>query len=121
MTSVGRFTFRVLVALLLSTPCQAWQGAAPIDAGPGYGAYTPQIVIGSNNEAICVFGQYDGTSDRIYANHFSGGAWKGVVPIDAGTGHKAFDPHIAIGPNNKAICVFRQWNGMNWRILANRL
>ncbi|MCD4783226.1 MAG: hypothetical protein K8T10_05260 [Candidatus Eremiobacteraeota bacterium] len=98
----------------------AWGGAATIDAGAGNNANFPQIAYAPDDTAFCVFQQSDGANDRIYGNRWGGAAWAGAATIDAGAGNSAGSSQVAYDSANNAFCVFRQNDGVNNRIYANR-
>jgi len=97
-----------------------WSGVTAIDAGPGFDAYLPQAAMDGSGNAVAVFRQSDGQYYRIYANRRTGGSWSGTTTIDAGPGYNADDPQVAVDARESAFSVFRQSDGSNWRVYANR-
>jgi hypothetical protein len=103
----------------------AWDGAIPIDAGPGDSANDPQVAFDSGGNAMAVFVQSDGIYDRIYANFYAGSgwrpeAWEGARRIDCETASNASQPQVAFDPDGNAIAVFKQSDGAHRHIYANR-
>ncbi len=97
-----------------------WSGAAAIDAGPGFRAYEPRVAMDGEGNALAVFRQSDGYYYRIYSNRLSGASWSGAEIIDAGPGKNADDPRVALDGQGRGVAVFRQYDGSNWRVYANR-
>ena len=94
----------------------AWVGAELIetdDAGP---AYTPQIAVDSNGNALAVWSQ----SDSIWANRFDGTSWGSAELIETNDAGSARGPQIAFDSNGNALAVWWQSDGEHFSIWANR-
>ena len=103
----------------------SWRGAVAIDGDGGGDARAPRIAVSPGGQALALFLRSDGTHDHVYANFYGGagwgeGAWLGVRRIDADSGGSASQPEIAYDAGGNAIAVFRQSDGENLRIYANR-
>ena len=98
----------------------------PIDTGEIQYAIDPDIVFDSNNNALCVYRQSDGNTDRIYASRYTGIIWEKwtangwgtgtAIPIDTGMAQAANYPGISINSYDNAICTFTH----SGRLYANR-
>ncbi len=98
-----------------------WSSATLIDAGPGQDASLPKIVLNDQGKAMCAFIQSDGTNDRIYANHLAfGQGWSGVRVLDHGFGYDTDNVGIAINSDGEAFCVWRQFDGVQYRVDVSR-
>ena len=105
--------------VILNTLYGTWGYAAIIDAGAN-NAYAPQVSFDSAGNASAVWEQYDGTHYRIYANRYVAGiGWGSAATIDAGA-NNAYNPQVSFDSAGNAIAVWRQWDGSNYRIYANR-
>ena len=109
-----------IMSLPVAARGQVWTGARLIDAGGGKSAYSPRVACDAGVTAMAVFNQWDGANDRIYANRWNGSSWTGAGAIDAGPGNDAYEPRVAFSGTGKAIAVFSQWNGTDYRVYANR-
>ena len=93
----------------------SWGTAQLIENDDTGNAYSPQIAIDSNGNAIAVWEQSGG----IWANHYIPGSGWGTT-AESTHAVNADDPRIAIDANGNAIVVSRQWDGWNAKIQANR-
>jgi len=99
---------------------KAWRTAVLIETSNG-DAYAPQIAFYPNGNALAVWEQSDGTTQRIYANRYtaSSGVWGTAAPIENDTG-EAKRPQIAIDASGNALAVWYQFNGTYRTIRSNR-
>jgi predicted enzyme related to lactoylglutathione lyase len=97
-----------------------WSGAVLIAADDN-NAYSPQVAVDPDGNAIAVWQQRLGTHNRIYANRWDAGAsaWSGAVIIDAGD-NNAGNPQVAVDANGNAFAVWMQFDGTYNNIYANR-
>jgi len=99
----------------------SWQGAALIESGTGR-AYSPQVAVDTNGNAIAIWYQYDGTYSNIYTNRFDvlSGSWQGAVLIENDNTDSAYNPQVVIDTNGNAMAIWYQSDGTRNNILANR-
>ncbi len=101
-----------------------WGAPQVIDAGSAdyLSAGAPKVSMDDIGNAVVVWQQSDGTTQRVYALRFSGGAWAGAPEVlDSGGG--AASPSIAVEPDGggTAMAVYaRQVNGV-FRVYARQL
>jgi hypothetical protein len=100
----------------------AWGAAELIDTGDN-DAYSPQVAVDANGNAIAVWQQYNGTGtyNDIYASRWDAGAgaWGTAESIDAGV-YDADSPRVAVDANGNAFAVWIQDDGTYQSIYANR-
>lgn len=100
-----------------------WQTVPQVvNDGQGYWPDRPQVATDALGNAICIFQNYNGTTDRIYYNRYNAttGQWMaeaGLVDLNAGT--SANRPELAVDASGNAICVFEKHDGTNTRIFSN--
>ncbi len=96
-----------------------WQTAELIEMSDGNGS-DPQVAIGGDNNALAVWGQWDGIRDNIWANRYvSGLGWQMAEMIEMGDGNGS-DLQVAIGGDNNALAVWRKSDGTKYNIWVNR-
>ena len=98
-----------------------WQTAGLIETDNTGSAYSPQVAIGQDGNALVVWRQWDGTRNSIYANRYVvGSGWQTAGLIDTDNTGNAYDPQVAIGQNGNALAVWYQSDGIRYNIWANR-
>jgi len=98
----------------------SWGSATLIETDNAGNAYSPQIAIDSNGNALAVWYQYDGTRYSIWANRFDGSSWGSATLIETDNAGNAYSPQIAIDSNGNALAVWQQYDGTRYNIWANR-
>jgi len=104
----------------------AWSTAALItdDNTAGHDAFTPQIGLDANGNAMAVWTQSDGSVVSVWANRYNAGTstWGTAVVIesDDAAGHDAFTPQIGLDANGNAMAVWTQSVGSLVSVWANR-
>ena len=94
-----------------------WVGAQPLESAAG-NALNPQVVISENN-AIAVWQQYEGTTANIYYNYSdNGGANWGIPKPLNPIGTNALNPQLAIS-ENYAVAVWQQVYRGTYSIYSN--
>ena len=84
-------------------------------------ALTPQVAIDPNGNAVAVWVQSSGTRVNVWANRLvEERGWGAAEPIEVDNLGDAFDPHLAVGPNDCAIAVWSQSDGTVDNLWANR-
>ncbi|VAX26455.1 putative esterase [hydrothermal vent metagenome] len=102
-------------------PGTGWEIAEKIEIDDAGGAFSPQVALDPNGNAIVTWRQWDGTRDNIWANRFvPGTGWGTAEKIATDDTGNALDPQMALDPNGNAIVTWRQWDGTRWNIWANR-
>jgi hypothetical protein len=81
----------------------SWEGAALLDDGDG-NAYSPEIAMNGNGDAIVVWYQESGSAS-IYASSYSNGSWGEARIIENVTGY-AYYPHIAMNDDGCAAVIW---------------
>ncbi len=101
-------------------PATGWYQAVTIGAGD-YRAFSSAVDMNNSGTAFCVFRQKDsGDVERIWGNQYIPGAgWQSAVILDHGPIVGVMSPDIAVSEDNYAICVFRNYDGIDARVSAN--
>jgi FlgD Ig-like domain len=99
----------------------AWDSPVELNSDTNENAQYPEIANTSSGNGVCVFEETLGAYARVFARLYSpGSGWYAAVTIDAGDGHSASLPHIAMNDSDQAVCVFSQQDGSSvTRIYAN--
>ncbi|MFO8050666.1 MAG: hypothetical protein R6V01_03080, partial [Thermoplasmatota archaeon] len=98
-----------------------WGTAQLIETDNSGDAYDPQVAIDPSGNAIAVWRQHDGTRYNIWANRYEAGTgWGTAQLIETDNSGDAYDPQVAIDPSGNAIAVWRQYDGTQNNIYANR-
>ncbi len=101
----------------LENPSENKHWDVPRSVGTGY---SPQVSSDSSGNAIAVWQQYNGSISDIYAKRYVAGmGWSTAEVIETGTGN-AYSPQISFDSSGNAIAVWRQYNGSDDLIYANR-
>ena len=102
------------------TPTSGWSSAEKIENDDNGDAYSPQVSIDSEGNAIAVWSQYDGTRYNIWANRFTPtSGWSSAEKIEDDSGN-ADSPQVSIDSEGNAIAVWYQYDGTRYNIWANR-
>ena len=91
----------------------------------GQDAFSPQVAVDLDGDAVFTWARFDGTSWRVQARARSAsGVLEPVQTLSSG-GEDAFDgacecggPELGIGAGGTATVVWRRFDGTNWRIQA---
>jgi hypothetical protein len=87
-----------------------WGSSTTIDRGP-YDIDAVTVEVDENGNGVALFDQYNGSNDRIYANHFTVGAgWATAVTIDV-EGTTGLEPHLVMSGPGEFTAVWKQYNG----------
>jgi hypothetical protein len=96
-----------------------WHSDQEVENHPTYSAHRPQVVV-SGSKVAAVWHQWDGSSERVYANNSAdgGATWGTPQLIEANVGANANDPQLAI-VGSKVAAVWRQTMGGNELVYSN--
>jgi len=98
-----------------------WAGAVSIDSSGVLDAKEPAVAVDVNGNAMAVWRQTDGTTYKIWANHFvAGTGWGTSGLIDIDTGGFDYSPQIAFDSGGNAIAVWLRRDGSAYSIRARR-
>ncbi len=104
-----------------TAPPKVWGQAARIETNNDWNAYSPQVAMDGNGNAIAVWSQTDGPNDNILANRYiSATGWGGATLIETNNLGNASGPQVAMDDGGNAIVVWSQTNGIKKSIWANR-
>lgn len=96
-----------------------WGTAAPIESSTG-SAFSPKITMDSNNNALAVWRQHDGTHDSIMVNHYTDGSgWGSAESIESEDNGDAYKPQVAMDNNGNAFVAWQQGSSTSTNIMAN--
>jgi hypothetical protein len=114
-------TYPSIYANIYSTETGAWGTAELIETGDAGNAFSPQIAMDGDGNAIAVWWQHDGTYFSIYANTYSSdsGTWGTAEEIESDNGAAVYPPQIAMDDAGNAIAVWFQNDGTHFSIYAN--
>jgi len=102
-------------------PGTGWGSAQLIETDNAESAYSPQVAIDPNGNAIAVWYQSDNTRYNIWANRYvPGTGWGTAQLIETDNSGDASHPQVGIDPNGNAIAVWEQYDGTRFNIWANR-
>ena len=98
-----------------------WQGVTSIEGAAG-DAYSPQIAIDPDGNAIAVWRQFDGTYFNIMANYFDAASntWQTDAVLLEHNSGDTDHPQITLDTNGNAIAIWQQSDGTYVNIWANR-
>ena len=103
------------------TAGSGWGTAETIETDNAGDARSPSIAMDSNDNAIAVWQQHDGTRINTMANRYiSGSGWGSAVLIESNNDGEAVEPQLAIDNRGSAIAVWYQDDGTRPNIWANR-
>jgi hypothetical protein len=98
-----------------------WGEPVLIEISNAGGAFSPQVAVDPNGNAVAVWRQSDGTRANIWANRFTPSAGWGVAErIETDDAGDARNPQVAVDPNGNAVAVWHQSDGTRRNIWANR-
>jgi hypothetical protein len=85
-----------------------WGDAELIETGDG-DAYSPEVAVDEDGNAIAVWRQWDGTNSNIWSNRYDvvDGCWGDAQPIETDV-EVAYSPQVAIDGEGNAIAVWEQ-------------
>jgi hypothetical protein len=101
---------------------QAWihpSGLADNISPDGQMAYSPQVAMDYNGNAIIVWHQSDGSGDQIFKSEYRGGAWNHPTFLTnsiSPDGLNAADSQVAMDNNGNAVIVWSQSDGSKKQI-----
>ena len=106
----------------------SWDTPQVIDSGSAlyYNAWSPKVSMDDNGDAMAVWQQSDGTTERVYARRSVGGSWGAVTELNGTAdfaGLSAGSPAIAVEPDGggTAMAVWSQMTSSNgWQTIARR-
>jgi hypothetical protein len=103
-----------------------WSASVPL-GGPGVRAPAlaalPKVAVHAiTGDAIAVWILRTGTIDSVWASRFHrvSGTWAGAVLLETDDRGHASQPEVAIDARGDAVAVWRQHDGTNYDIWANR-
>jgi Bacterial Ig-like domain len=98
-----------------------WGTAALIETNNAGGAYSPQIAVDANGNALAVWSQSDGTRYNIWSNRYvAGTGWGTATLIETDNLGDANYPQVAVDVSGNALAVWEQSDGTRTNIWANR-
>jgi FG-GAP-like repeat len=98
---------------------QSWETATLIEANPG-DARGPWVAMDGNGNAVVVWSQYDDAYLSIWANRYVvGEGWGTPTLLETNPG-EASETWISMDTSGNAIAVWRQTDGVDLSIWANR-
>jgi len=103
------------------TPTGGWGVAELLETDNASHAFSPQLAIDDNGNALAVWSQSDGRRFNIWANRFTpAGGWEVAELIETDNTGGAGAPQIAIDNDGNALAVWNQFDGTRTNIWANR-
>jgi hypothetical protein len=102
---------------------EGWLGPErPIDFEGGGDARQPHVAMDADGNAVAVWQQFDGVSERVWSNRFAAdaGDWGGAEVMEAGIAGDATSPRVAASANGTVVAVWSQFDGREDNIWANR-
>ncbi len=98
-----------------------WGTAQLIETDNAGGAYSPQVAVDANGNAVSVWYQSDGSRNNIWANHYLPGfGWGTAQLIETDNAGSADSPQVAVDGSGNAVAVWRQYDGTRYSVWANR-
>ena len=96
-------------------PADPWPAASTLSAA-GQDALAPDVAVGPDGDAVVVWYRWDGRTNRVQAStRPAGKTWSAPVTLSA-AGAEVWDPQVAVGPQDRAIAVWRRWNGTTYEV-----
>jgi hypothetical protein len=115
-------TQSVIFASRFNAQIQSWDRFETISAAGGNAA-APQIAIDSNNNALVVWHQIDGSANYdVWANYFNAATdeWSGPVRIENNALEHGYYPSVKFDHEGNALAVWHQYDGTTSNIWAAR-
>lgn len=101
-------------------PGTGWGTATLIDVGGGR-AESPRVALDHSGNAIAVWYQWDGRSDRIQVRRYiAGTGWDSAAAVSIDSEWNADSPSIAVDSCGNAIAVWSQFDGTRSNLWAIR-
>ena len=102
-------------AAALATPLGPWLPNPPIDVSTdGQDADSPQVAIGPDGTTTITWARYNGSTYIAQAATRAASATTFSTPIDLSTtGHTAYNPQVATGPDNTTTITWQSSDGPN--------
>ncbi len=98
-----------------------WGTAQSIETNDSGDATSPKVAVDEDGNAIAVWQQSDGIHTKIWANRYVvGSGWGAAQSIETENSDDATLPQIAISATGKATATWRQFDGTQYSIWANR-
>ncbi len=98
-----------------------WETAALVETDNAGDAYSPQVAVDGNGNAVAVWYQSDGTRNNIWANRFAGrSGWGTATLIETDNAGDAQNPQVAVEGSGNAVAVWYQSDGARNNTWANR-
>ncbi|WP_369600164.1 hypothetical protein AAIA72_09930 [Hahella sp. SMD15-11] len=95
----------------LYSPGSGWSTPERIESYNESHGKNPQIAMNDSGFAVAVWEQHDGSLDSIAANIYApGSGWGTAALIDGDNSNAAWDPDVAVDPDNNALVVWRHNN-----------
>jgi hypothetical protein len=92
----------------------------------GLGVGMPQVAMDNNGNAIIVWEQYDSSNNyQIFKSEYRDGAWTNPASVadhispEGGGNADSLYPEVAMDNNGNAIIVWKQYNGINYKIFKS--
>lgn len=98
----------------------SWGTAELIETDNAGTASAPQIALDDGGLAVAAWQQFDGSVLNIMANRFENGAWGGAELIETDGANSGRKPQVALDANGRALAVWEQFDGAQFRVWANR-
>jgi hypothetical protein len=99
----------------------AWGTPTLIESDNAGNALYPQVAFDSSGNAVAVWQQHDGARNNIWANRYTpASGWGTAVLIETDNAGTAYEPQVAIDSSGDAMAVWRQSDGTQYNIWANR-
>lgn len=101
----------------------SWQGAALLEQSDIDRATTPHLAFDPQGNAIAVWMQGDGSTDRIWARRYTpNGGWGAAQTINSNTNASGYveAPKVALDAAGNAVAIWSQHDGSQRRVRAAR-
>ena len=100
----------------------SWAAPVVIEADNVADAYSPQIAIDANGNAMAVWQQFEAGTFNIWANRYTSatGKWGTAALIETSNAGNASNQKIAVDTAGNALAVWTQFDGTTNHIYANR-
>ncbi|CAK8715411.1 hypothetical protein GCAAIG_04810 [Candidatus Electronema halotolerans] len=103
------------------TVSSGWGSAELIETNDSGDAQRPKIAVDEDGNAVAVWQQSDGTHTQIWANRYAvGSGWGAAQSIETENSDDADGPRLVMSATGKAVAIWRQFDGTQYSIWANR-